>query len=377
MDPEQILRRAIDSVPAYAIFVFDHDGTALTWNEGVRHVLGYSRDDWLGKDADRIFTPEDRSRGVPDRERGQAALQGTVGDFRWHMRSDGALLWASGSVYAVREEDGRVAGFVKIMRDATRDKELQDALERSRAELEERVEERTRELQASGEQLRRSESRFRGIFRAAPIAIALTTADDEILDANDAFERITGYARDEAIGRNAGSLGFWSSPEDRSKLREAQPDRGGFRGLELQLRTKDGQVRDILCSAAVVDLDHVGGLVKMFLDITERKRSERQLAGALQEVMQDTSWLAQRVVERLAQARGENREGAMVSDLTPRERDVLTRLAQGKTNEEIGLELALAPSTVRNYVTSIYGKIGVRSRAEAVVWARERGLGGT
>ena len=97
---------------------------------------------------------------------------------------------------------------------------------------------------------------------------------------------------------------------------------------------------------------------------------------ALQEVMQDTSWLAQRVVEKLSRARGEQQDGPEVSDLTRRERDVLARMAEGKNNEQIMQELGLAASTVRNYVTNLYSKLGVSSRAEAVVWARNRGLGG-
>jgi DNA-binding NarL/FixJ family response regulator len=65
---------------------------------------------------------------------------------------------------------------------------------------------------------------------------------------------------------------------------------------------------------------------------------------------------------------------AEVIDLTPRDRQVLERVAQGKNNKQIAEELGLASQTVRNYITNIYSKIGVSSRSEAVVWARERGL---
>lgn len=60
--------------------------------------------------------------------------------------------------------------------------------------------------------------------------------------------------------------------------------------------------------------------------------------------------------------------------LTPRERQILTLIAQGKDNQTIAQELALAEQTVRNYASVIYDKIGVSSRVEAVVWAREQGL---
>ena len=62
--------------------------------------------------------------------------------------------------------------------------------------------------------------------------------------------------------------------------------------------------------------------------------------------------------------------------MTKRERDVLARLARGANNEIIAAELGVAVQTVRNYVAAVYDKLGVHSRAEAVVWARERGIVG-
>lgn len=376
MTPEQMLMKMVAEVPSHALFAIDPSGKALSWNEGVFEVLGYREAEFIGMDADLIFTVEDRERGEPEVERRQAIEKGTVGDFRWHLRKDGTRFWANGVMHSVRDESGEVVGFCKIARDATHDKRVQEELEQAQQDLERRVEERTRELMRRDEQLRRSETRFGEVFRSAPIAIALTTPDDELLEVNEAFERITGYAADEVKGCSAKSLGMWSSPEDQEKLRHVRGETQGFRELELQIRTKDGRILDIIASAAVIDQDQAPKLVKMFLDITERKRSERHLMTALQEVMQDTSWLAHRVLEKLAQTRGESTVGAEIADLTARERDVLACIARGMNNEEIGRELNLAPSTVRNYVASLYEKLQVNSRAEAVVWARDRGMGG-
>jgi DNA-binding NarL/FixJ family response regulator len=73
--------------------------------------------------------------------------------------------------------------------------------------------------------------------------------------------------------------------------------------------------------------------------------------------MQDASWLSHRVMEKLAQTRVQQGTGPELSDLTTRERAVLECIAKGKNNEQIGEELNLAPSTVRNYVTNVYSKI--------------------
>jgi len=63
-------------------------------------------------------------------------------------------------------------------------------------------------------------------------------------------------------------------------------------------------------------------------------------------------------------------------ELTEREREVLTLMAQGLTNQAIADRLSLSPKTVRNHVSNIFSKLQVADRAEAIVRAREAGLGG-
>jgi DNA-binding NarL/FixJ family response regulator len=63
-------------------------------------------------------------------------------------------------------------------------------------------------------------------------------------------------------------------------------------------------------------------------------------------------------------------------ELTEREREVLALLAQGYTNAAIGERLMLSTKTVRNYVSSIFAKLQVADRAEAIIRARDAGLGG-
>lgn len=62
-------------------------------------------------------------------------------------------------------------------------------------------------------------------------------------------------------------------------------------------------------------------------------------------------------------------------ELTPREREILDRMAAGRPNGAIAAELSLAAKTVGNHVSAIFSKLGVATRAEAIVTAREHGLG--
>jgi pimeloyl-ACP methyl ester carboxylesterase/DNA-binding CsgD family transcriptional regulator len=66
---------------------------------------------------------------------------------------------------------------------------------------------------------------------------------------------------------------------------------------------------------------------------------------------------------------------ALFPELTPREIDVLELMARGASNEAIAAQLVITPKTVRNYVSRIYGKLDADSRAQAIVLAREAGLG--
>ncbi len=66
---------------------------------------------------------------------------------------------------------------------------------------------------------------------------------------------------------------------------------------------------------------------------------------------------------------------AALSQLSEREREVLTLIAQGLTNTAIAERLVLSPKTVRNYISEIYSKLQVADRLQAALRARESGLG--
>jgi DNA-binding NarL/FixJ family response regulator len=67
--------------------------------------------------------------------------------------------------------------------------------------------------------------------------------------------------------------------------------------------------------------------------------------------------------------------GPVFPDLTEREREVLALIAQGLTNSAIAERLVLSPKTVRNYITEIFSKLQVADRAQAIIRARNAGLG--
>jgi DNA-binding NarL/FixJ family response regulator len=65
---------------------------------------------------------------------------------------------------------------------------------------------------------------------------------------------------------------------------------------------------------------------------------------------------------------------APVDDLTPREREVLRLLATGASNREIGAQLFISEGTVKNHISNILGRLGLRDRTQAAIYAKEHGL---
>jgi diguanylate cyclase (GGDEF)-like protein/PAS domain S-box-containing protein len=122
-----LLQAILDSPTRHGIIVTDVDGLIRMWNKGAARIFLYSDEEIIGVDARALFSPDDLARGVPEQEMANALRDGCAGDFRWHVRKDGTLFWADGMIYPVRSRNGRHLGFVKILRDATKEKQSDEA----------------------------------------------------------------------------------------------------------------------------------------------------------------------------------------------------------------------------------------------------------
>jgi PAS domain S-box-containing protein len=227
--------------------------------------------------------------------------------------------------------------------------------------------------------LRNSEERFSKAFKMAPSPmLVITLPEGRTVDVNDAFSAVTGYGREEVIGRTEPELRLWSDETSRQRISEDLRKSGHVHSLELQLRTKTGSIVDYLLSAEKVTIHDEACVLIVMQDITARKQSQQDLMAAIEAVMKDTSWFAQKIVEKLANlAQSQDGDPPLESpELTARERDVVSLIAQGLPDRDIATKLGLSRATVRNHVSAIYSKIRVNRRAAAVVWARERGFNG-
>jgi PAS domain S-box-containing protein len=132
---EALFRVWIETVKDFAIFMVDPAGKVASWNVGAERILGYSEEEIVGQFFCCIFTPEDRQDRVPEQEIAEARAEDHGWDDRWLVRKDGSRFWASGLLTPLQGEDGSLLGFVKVLRDNTERKELEDALRRHAQEL--------------------------------------------------------------------------------------------------------------------------------------------------------------------------------------------------------------------------------------------------
>ncbi len=226
--------------------------------------------------------------------------------------------------------------------------------------------------------LRRSEEQFSKAFRLAPVPMTLSALDGHrFLDVNHAFLQLTGWSYEAVIGRRPDEIEMWESSATRRQVEQLLTDRGSLRAQEARLKTRTGDLVDCLVSAETATLRGEACVLAVFQDITERKRTETELIAAIEAALQDSSWLSRKIMDKLALLRSPRPAGAAepseTVELTPREHEVLGLIAEGRSDNAVAQALSLSRNTVRNHVARLYAKIGVHNRAEAVVWARERG----
>ena len=115
---EERLQLILESATDYAIFTLDDEGALLTWNAGAHRILGYERDEIIGRDARILFTPEERQAGALEWEMETANKEGRAENERFHVRKDGSRFWGSGLTMPLKARHDRL-GYLKIMRDDT------------------------------------------------------------------------------------------------------------------------------------------------------------------------------------------------------------------------------------------------------------------
>jgi PAS domain S-box-containing protein len=127
--------------------------------------------------------------------------------------------------------------------------------------------------------------KFDRFFRLSPAPMAVSRTDDRTFtDVNDAFLAVTGYTAAEVLGKSTVELGLFVDPDAHGQVTEQLRETGSIRDFELQLRTRDGSIRDGLFSGELIQSQGVTFFVTVMRDITEQKATIRDLRQALAEI---------------------------------------------------------------------------------------------
>jgi PAS domain S-box-containing protein len=166
---------------------------------------------------------------------------------------DGQTIWLRTSKVPLRNASGDTIGVLGIYEDITERKHLEHALESS-------------------------ERRYRAAFQNGIDAININRITDGLfVDVNQGFLDITGYNRDDVIGRTSLELNVWAEPAERKHLVKLLQDTGECRNLEARFVRKDGTKLWGLMSAAIIDIEGVSCILSVTRNVTEMKAAREEL----------------------------------------------------------------------------------------------------
>jgi PAS domain S-box-containing protein len=245
--------RNIFSNAAMGIIEYDSKDNFVAVNDYVCQILGYTRDEIIGKNVVDITAPQDRERTITMNALIQEGKANRFTYEKRYLRSDGTLLWAHVTVSAIRDEHGKHLLSIGTIEDISEQRQAREAL-------------------------RESEERFRTVFDSNMIAIAFWTTNGTLTDANQAFCDLIGCSVEEVRSGRKKWVDFTPADmlwRDQQGIDEINAT-GVCQPYEKKIIHRDGQIVPILIGGA-----SMGGIkdqgVAFAIDLSAQKEVERAL----------------------------------------------------------------------------------------------------
>ncbi|MGE4441318.1 MAG: PAS domain S-box protein [Desulfomicrobium sp.] len=233
------------------IFCSTLEGELLEGNEALGHMFGYSsREDFLASTGLRVepVYADSSKREAFLRELMDAP--GALSRVMEFVRRDGAHFEGMMTASIQRGTDGSGAILNGV---------IEDVGARKQAE----------------ERLRQSEEKFSRLFRLSPdVIIVMSMAEGRIVDVNEAFSRLTGFAHHEAVGRTAHELGLYGAPATREAVRRRMQAKGQIENVDFVLGCKDGRSVPCVLSSQFLTVGDEECVMAVLRDVTEFKRMQ-------------------------------------------------------------------------------------------------------
>ena len=250
-ESETLLRLVADTTPAL-IWMSDTEKHCTYFNKPWLDFTGRSIELELGDGWSEGVHPEDLRRCLDTYAQAFDRRVEFAMEYRLR-RHDGEYRWVLDIGVPRFDQDQSFAGYVGCAVDLTERKQAAEAL-------------------------RKSEEKFSKAFRQSPMALTLTNAKDHrYIDVNETFERLTGWHRDEVVGRTPFDIGLWEDPAERLDFTKRVLADGLVRNLETRFRMRDGSIRVGLATAEQIELNGEPCIIVVAADITDRKHAEEAL----------------------------------------------------------------------------------------------------
>jgi rsbT co-antagonist protein RsbR len=260
-DPQAALRAVeamLDALTDQAVIKLGPDGQVVRWSRGAEVMTGYAEDEAVGRPVSVLHVEEDRNAGLAEQELASARERGRWEFQGWRVRKGGERFLAAVALTPVRDEDGAVTGFVKVLRDVT--------------------------------ESARAESLFQGLLESAPDAMLIVGPDARIVLVNRQTEALFGFDRGELVGREIEVLvparfrdrhlghrnGFLADP----RLRPMGA------GLELYGARRNGTEFPLEISLSPLETADGRMVVAAIRDVTERRETEQRLQRQRDEILE-------------------------------------------------------------------------------------------
>ncbi len=244
---------AKSSVPGwvrdYALFLLDVDGLVVAWYAGAERIYGYKSSEVVGQHVSLFYPDEDALHKLQEKLK-RAAIEDHVAAEGWHLKKDGSRFWANVITMALKDQNGDLQGFARVVRDFN-------------------------ERHERDEKLRRSRARIRPLPAESTIAGIVSGEFERIPEANDTFLELVGYTREDL---QAGRLRWPDlTPPEYLALDELAHEEGLRFGactpFEKELVRKDGTRIPVLVATAVLKLSPFRWIT-FVQDLRERDRLE-------------------------------------------------------------------------------------------------------
>lgn len=259
------LNLLIDGIARHAIYMVDATGLVTIWNSGAERLTGWTEAEVLGQSMARFYPEDAIEAGKPAADLERAAREGRLEEEDWRLRKGGVEFLAAVTITALRDDQGALRGFAKVISDVT-------------------------EQRATEGLLRAQESHFRSILSTVPDAMVVIDKMGVIVSFSAAAEALFGYRSDEVVGRNVATL-MPAPDRDRhdaylQRYRQTHESRIIGVGRVVFAQRKDGTTFPVELSIGETTEAGTETLFTGFMrDLTERYQTEARLEALQSELI--------------------------------------------------------------------------------------------